>query len=225
MIIYAGANSWPELTERRALLVCSLVFAALLLAAQGANAQATYTLKVTTDSPSYAASQTVKITGSVTPAPGPSTAVTLKVINPSGMVLVVGAAEVGATTGMYNFTLVAGGSSGWIAGTYTVNATWGAYPPQIYAQTRFTYSPAAVTTTTSTTTTTTSTTGTTTTTSTTVGETSSTLTTSSSSSKAASGGIPVFPFNGALTVLLAVLVASGYLVARRVAFGRSPPLR
>ena len=180
----------------------------LVLGTGVATAQTTRTLTVSTDSASYSASQTIRITGSLSPAPGPSTAVTLKLINPSGTVLAVWEAEVGATSGLFNHTLVAGGTSGWTEGTYTVNATWGAYPPQIYANTTFAYSP-IFTTTTTTTTSSTTTSITTITTSTT----SKAATTTSSSS--GGGGIPEFPFQAVSLGILVAMIAAGYLLVRR----------
>jgi hypothetical protein len=190
------------MSRSRAVLV-SVLALAFLLAAQGATAQTAYTLKVSTDTASYVSGQTIKISGSVSPAPGPSTGVTLKVINPSGMVVAVGEANVGASSGTYNYSLVAGGSSSWTTGTYMVNATWGAYPPQIYAKTTFSYSPTAVTTTTSSTTSSTTT------------STSSTTTSSTTTSSSGGGGVPVFPFEGVLTIFVVAVVVTAYLVARR----------
>jgi hypothetical protein len=199
---------------RSRIVVVGVFALAFLLTAQGVAAQTTYTLKVSTDSSSYIAGQSIKITGSVSPAPGPSTGVTLKVVNPSGTVVAVGEADVGASSGSYNYTLVAGGSSGWTTGTYTVNATWGAYAPQIYAQAKFSYSPTAVTTTSSTTTSISSITTTMTTT---------TTQTSTTSSSAGGGGIPVFPFEGVFTLFFAAVVLSAYLIARRSA-ARGPKM-
>ena len=205
---------------------------AFLIFAQGAMAQSTYTLKVATDSSAYGPGQTIKVTGSVSPAPGPSTAVALKVLNPAGTVVAVGETSVGASSGLYNYTFVAGGSSAWSSGTYTLNATWGAYPPQIYAKATFAYSTTVTTTTTTTTTTTPTTTTTTTTTSTATQTTTTTTTTtattttttlSTTSSSSGGGGIPAFPYAGALTALFVALVLSAYLVARKFAL-RGPPV-
>ncbi len=188
---------------------------ACLLFTQVAVAQTTYALTVSTDASSYTGSQSIKISGHVSPAPGPSTGVILKVVNPSGAVLLVDEANVGASTGEYNLTVVAGGSSSWVAGTYMVNATWGAYPPQIYAHTTFTYSPTVATTTTTVVSTTT--TSNTTTTTTTAVTTTTTTTTTTTSTSSGSGGVPVFPFEGTLTAIFVLFVLSAYLVARRFA--------
>ena len=199
---------------RGRLVFASVVALAFLLVAQAVAAQTTYTLTVSTGSASYITGQAIKITGSVTPAPGPSTGVALKVINPSGTVVAVGEAAVGASSGEYNYSLVAGGSSSWTTGMYTVNATWGAYAPQIYARATFSYSPTTVTTTTSSTT---STTTTTTTTASTATTTTSSTTQSSSTSSSAGGGVPAFPFEGVLTFFFAAVVVTAYLIARRSA--------
>ena len=209
-------------------MVMAALFVMLTLAAGGAVAQSTYTLKVQTDQASYSASQTIKISGSVAPAPGPSTAVTLKLINPSGTVLGVWSAEVGATSGLYNFSLVAGGSAGWTAGTYKVNATWGAYPPQLYAQSIFAYSPTAPTTTTTTassttTASTTTTTTTTTTTHTTTTTTTTTATTTTTTTTGGGGGIPELPFEAIYVSMLVLIVTTGYLLVRKSVWTRRTP--
>ena len=136
----------------------ALLIASLLFASQAVSAQSSYYVTVVTDKSSYVAGQTIAISGSVHPAPGPSTAVFLRVVNPSGSTVAVGDAPVDAATGDYTFSLAAGGTSAWVTGTYTVNATWGAYPPTVYGTTVFTYTAAVATTTTSSMTSTTSTT-------------------------------------------------------------------
>ena len=185
-----------------------------MLTAGSIAAQTTYTLKVSTNSATYSASDSIKITGSVSPPPGPSTGVTLKLINPNGVTLGVWYADVGASTGLFNHTVVAGGSAGWTAGTYTVNATWGAYLPQLYADAKFTYSP-TVTTTTTTTTTTTSTTTITSTTKTT------SPTTTTTTTPSGGGGIPEFPFQALGAGVLVAVVALAYLLVRRSAVRQS----
>jgi hypothetical protein len=208
----------PNDLGRRLLILCSLAALLVLAGTQAAAAQTTYTLTVTTNSSSYAGTQNIVVSGSVTPPPGPNTAVTLKIINPLGVELTPGEAYVNATTGDYSYTFVSGGTAGWITGTYNVTATWGAYSPQIFAQKSFNYS--SVVTSTSTTSTTTLTTTTSTTSTTTTTSTSST----SSSSSTKSGGIPEFPFEGALMVLFVALLVSAYLVVRRFTLkGRAGP--
>ena len=192
-----------------------------------AAAQTTYALKVSTDATSDAGTATSNIIGSVLPPPGPSTAVTLKLINPSGAVLGVWYAAVGASSGSFNYTLVAGGNSGWTPGTYTVNATWGAYPPQRYAKATFTYSPTATTTTTTTSTSASSSTSTTSITASTNTTTTTSSTASTTTTSSGGGGIAEFPFQVVSTGLLVAVVAVGYLLLRKrsLAGSRIPATR
>ena len=199
-----------------------LVALAFILVSQGAVAQTSYTLTVSTDKPSYASGQAIQVSGKVSPAPGPNTAVFLEIINPHGVVVAPGEAQVGASTGSYNYTFVAGGTSSWVSGTYTVNATWGAYPPQVDAVATFQYAPTVITTSSSTTTSTTSTTSSSaSTSSTSVITTSSSSATSASSSKGG-GGIPEFPFQAALAGALAIAIVSAYLIVRGASIRETP---
>lgn len=186
----------------------------MMIFASSMASATTYTLKVSTDSASYSGAASIKITGSVSPAPGASTGVTLKLINPTGVVLGVWTAGVGASSGEFNYTLTAGGTSSWTAGTYTVNATWGAYPPQLYAQTTFTYSTAITTTTTTSTTTSTTSSTTSSSPSTTLTSTQSTPS-STTTTSSGGGGIPEFPFQAVSAGLLVAAVAVGYLIVRK----------
>jgi hypothetical protein len=205
---------------------------AFFLSAQVVSA-AGYTITVKTDLSSYTSGQEIKISGAISPAPGAaSTAVLVRIFNPSSHPLLVyaGEANVSASTGDYNATLVAGGSSEWTTGTYTVNATWGGFLPPIFRTTTFTYT--ATTTTTTSTTSSTSTTATSTTSSTTTSSTttsssttSSTTTTSSSSpttssttttqATSSSTAVPEFPYQAAAVGVLAVVIAVGYALARK----------
>ena len=204
------------MTHRRHAASALLLFLAFVLAAQGAMAQTSYTLTVSTDKPSYVYGQAIQISGKVSPPPGPNTAVFLEIINPHGAVVAPGEAPVGASTGLYNYTLVAGGNSGWIAGTYAVNATWGAYPPQVSAEATFQYTPTAVTSTTSSTSNTSSSQSSSTSSTTTVSTSSSATTSASStSSTKGGGGIPVFPFQAALLGVFVLAIVSAYLVMKR----------
>ena len=203
-------------------VLAAILVMAVILTAQGAAAQTTYTITVATDMPSYVTGQTIKVTGTVSPAPGPSTAVFVKVLNPAGKVVTVGDSPVGATTGAYNFTLVAGGTADWTTGTYKVNATWGAYPPTIFHTATFAYTASVTTTTTSTSTTntsssTTSTNSTSTTSTSSTTTTTSSSTTTSTSSTGGGGGIPEFPYQATFAGVFAVLIAAAYLLARRFA--------
>jgi len=200
----------------------------MLAALSGAASAVSYSLTVHTDSSSYVASSSVSITGEVSPAPGANTSVLLRIYNPN-MTLVAGfAASVNGTTGSYSSTFVAGSSSSWTEGTYTVNATWGAYGPVVFKTTTFSWALSATSTTTSSVTTTSSTSSTTSTTSSSTTNstttnsttTSSSLTTSStsttvtSSSTTTSGNVPEFPFQAVAVVLFTALIVGSFLVVR-----------
>ena len=202
----------------------------VLAALSGAASAVSYSLTVHTDSSSYVASSSVSITGEVSPAPGANTSVLLRIYNPN-MTLVAGfAASVNGTTGSYSSTFVAGSSSSWTEGTYTVNATWGAYGPVVFKTTTFSWALSATSTTstssvstTSSTSSTTSTTSSSTTNSTTTSSTttSSSLTTSSTSttvtstsSTTTSGNVPEFPFQAVAVVLFTALIVGSFLVVR-----------
>ncbi|MDA4116743.1 MAG: hypothetical protein OK455_00165 [Thaumarchaeota archaeon] len=161
-------------------------FAILVLVALASFATpalaATYTITVQTDMPSYTGSQPIIISGTVTPATGTAnTAVILIIKNPIGTEVDIREANVTASTGAYTSLGVAGGSSSWTSGTYSVNATWGGPGGAASQITTFTYSPTATTSTTTTTTTTTS--STTSTTSSTSSSSSSSTTSSTSSTQ------------------------------------------
>lgn len=141
----------------------------------------TYSITVETDQPSYTGAQTITITGTVTPAPGPNTAVILSTKNSNGTVVDYQNDPVNSATGAYTGVIVAGGTVNWIAGTYIVNATWGGDGASAIGTTTFLYAP-TVTTTSSTTTSSTTTTSLTTTSPTTTSSTTSSTSTSSTTS-------------------------------------------
>jgi large repetitive protein len=85
----------------------------------------TYTITVQTDAPSYSGIQPITITGVVSPAPGPSTAVFVVIKGPSGAVVDLGSEAADAVTGAWRHVTVPGGTGNWTAGTYRINATWG----------------------------------------------------------------------------------------------------
>ena len=204
---------------------------AVLVALSGAVSAISFSLTVYTDSSSYVASSSISIAGEVSPAPGANTSVLLRIYNPN-MTLVAGfIASVNGTTGSYSSTFVAGGSSSWTEGTYTVNATWGAFGPVVFKTTTFSWALSATSTTstssastTSSTSSTTSTTSSSTTNSTSTSSTttSSSLTTSSTSSTTVtstpsittSGNVPEFPFQAVTVVLFTALIIGSYLVLR-----------
>ncbi|MDG6911801.1 MAG: hypothetical protein JRM99_03190 [Nitrososphaerota archaeon] len=204
------------MTPRSSTASILLLALAISLATQGAVAQTSYTLTVSTDEPSYISGQTIQITGKVAPPPGPNTAVFLEIINPRGTVVAPGEAPVGTSTGLYNFTLVAGGTSAWVAGTYTVNATWGAYSPQVSAMATFQYATSVVTSTSSSTSSSENTTSSQSITTTTSTSSSSTVSTSNSAN---GGGIPEFPFQAAMAGIFVLVVVSAYLVMKKAPSG------
>ncbi|MDV3277990.1 MAG: hypothetical protein LYZ69_05925 [Nitrososphaerales archaeon] len=175
---------------------------------------ATYAITVQTDASSYSGAQTLLASGAVSPPPGPGTAVALKILNPSGTLAAIGSAPVNGSTGSYQHSFVLGGSTNWVAGTYTVNATWGnsATGPAISKTTTFAYSPSVSTTTSSTTTSSTLTAP-----STSSSSTSSTQTTTSSSTQSGGGGIPEFPFQILTVTFFTFVLVASYLLARRYA--------
>ena len=226
--------------RRHSIALAAVFLMGLMLTVQGAAAQTTYTITVKTDSASYASGQQIKISGAVSPAPGPSTGVTLRIFNPSGQLVRAAEAGVSASTGAYNSSLVAGGSPEWTIGLYKVNATWGAFPPTIFKVTTFNYTASTTTTTTTSTTTTTTTTTTppTTTTSSTASTTSTTSSTPTSTSTTTSStktsavpststvtpsvtssssttAVPEFPYQWALAGMFVTVIVVAYLFARK----------
>jgi len=166
-----------------------LALLALAYFATPALAQ-TYTVTVQTDQPSYTGSQTITITGTVSPAPGPNTAVILSTKNSNGTVVDYQNDPVNSATGAYAGVIVAGGTVNWIPGTYIVNATWGGDATSAIQTITFLYTP-TVTTTSSTTTSSTTTTSTTTTSSATTSSTTNSTSTSSTTSTSTSSSPPV----------------------------------
>src|SRR3989449_7033090 len=154
-----------DLRAGKSVRIVGIVLAfAIVASAAILGVRAATTVSVTTDKPSYSGSDTIMITGTITPAPQPNaTSAFVTVINPNGKPVAPSPANVG-NNGAFHYTFAAGGTSNWISGTYTVNASWSGSVSMkpIWKTTTFTYAPVASTTTTSTTTTsTTSTTSTT----------------------------------------------------------------
>src|SRR5438552_7082042 len=165
-------------------IVAIVLALAIVASAAILSARAATTVSVTTDKPSYYASDTIMITGTITPAPQPNTtSAFVTVMNPNGKVVAPSPAQVG-NNGKFHYTFGAGGTSNWISGTYTVNASWSGSvdTKPIWKTTTFAYSPLASTTTTSTTTTPSTTTTSTTKSTTSSTSRSSTSTTSSRTS-------------------------------------------
>ena len=78
---------------------------------------------------SLSGSGTFTVSGSVVAASGSvsNTAVVITVKNPSGTVVATGQATVAGSgsSGAYTTTFVAGGTSSWLGGTYSITATYG----------------------------------------------------------------------------------------------------
>jgi len=98
------------------------------------------TVTVATNSNSYNGVQTVSVTGTVTPAPGAGTNVVITTRGPAG---VVDINSVPVNSGAFSYALVTGGSTTWVSGTYTVNATWGGPGGTASATATFTYTPSS----------------------------------------------------------------------------------
>ena len=189
-------------------LLAAVVFA-LLVCLPAAAATPSYKVTVQTNSSSYVGGATVSVSGQVSPAPGPNTAVYIKVVSPSDALVTAMEASVNGTTGSYSASFVAGGSASWVDGSYVVNATWGAYGSPTFAVTDFGWSGAGTTSTTGTSSTASSTSSTNST------STQGTSTSGSSSSSGGGGGIPEFPLQALAVATLTVLVVVSYLLVSR----------
>jgi hypothetical protein len=199
---------------------------AILVGLSGAATAASYSITVQTNSSTYIGAASITVSGQVSPAPGPNTAVFVRVINPNSVIVTASEVPVNGTTGLYSTSFAAGGSASWVNGNYVINATWGAYGPTKFALANFAWSTSPITTTTSTTSSTTSSTSTSSTSSTSTSSSSSSTssTTSSSTSQQTSstsstggggGGIPEFPFQAIALGAITVLIAVSYLAIRR----------
>src|SRR2546427_13302951 len=142
-----------DLRAGNSVRIVAIVLAfAIVASAAILGARAATTVSVVTDKPSYYASDTIMITGTITPAPQPNTtSAFVTVMNPNGKVVAPSPAQVG-NNGKFHYTFGAGGTSNWISGTYTVNASWSGSVSvkPILSTTTFIYPPLASTTTTST---------------------------------------------------------------------------
>lgn len=166
-----------------------------------------YSITVQTDKTAYTGANAILITGKVVPAPGPNTAVFVSILNPYASPVDFGSEAVDPNTGAFSHKTVAGGTGNWTSGTYTVNATWGAFGTVVFQTATFTYS-ASVTTTTTTTSTTTS-------------RTTTSTTSTATSSTSTSSTIPEFNPEALLLVSLAALGAVAVLGRSRLHSGPS----
>ena len=100
---------------------------------------AKYALTVQTNDTEYSGTTSIAISGVVSPPPGPNTAVIVTIRNPQGAAVDISDDAVNATTGAYSQVTVSGGSAGWVAGVYTVYATWGGNGARAANVTTFAY--------------------------------------------------------------------------------------
>ena len=121
------------------------------------HAAGAYSVFLQTDQSSYSGAQSIKITGTITPPPGPNTAVIITVKNSAGSVADINEVTPSSTNGSFSDVSIAGGNSAWVSGMFSVNATWGGDGATATNFVTFSYSstPATITTTIGTTTTTT----------------------------------------------------------------------
>ncbi len=179
-----------------------------------AHAATTYTVTVQTDQASYTGTQPVKITGTVSPAPGPNTGVVITIKNQTGAVADIDEVIPSATNGSFSYTSIPGGNPAWGNGTFSVNATWGGNGATASDVATFTYSPAATSTTSSSSSTSSSTTSSTSSSTTsTTSTTNSTSTTSSSTTTTSS--VPEFP-SSVLAVLGLIGMAAVGILSKRI---------
>jgi trimeric autotransporter adhesin len=140
--------------------IATVLLAAFLVLGPVAAFAAGESVTVSTNASSYSGNATIQVTGTVTPAPAAAgTDVVVTTTGPMGAVD-TGTAAVAATSGTFSYVLVAGAPS-WVAGPYTVNATYGGPGGTGSGTAKFTYvsaGPGGVITVTITTTTTSTTT-------------------------------------------------------------------
>lgn len=100
--------------------------------------KAAFALSVRLDRATYTANQPITVNGSVSPVPNAHSNVTLIVTSPAG-VAATATSWVSSINGSYSYTLVAGGSSAWVSGVYTVTAICVAFGATETASTQFAY--------------------------------------------------------------------------------------
>jgi len=104
-----------------ALLLTSFPVISSIAAASGPGN--TYQVSVSTNSTFYSGSQTVVLTGAISPAPGNGTSAFVRIFNPDKTTVHIDSVPVNGTTGKFNDSFISGGTN-WINGNYTVNVTW-----------------------------------------------------------------------------------------------------
>jgi hypothetical protein len=107
-----------------------------------ASSTAAFALSVRVDRGDYTANQPILVNGSVLPGPNASGTlsqdVTLVVIGPFGVVANT-TSPVSRSNYSYSYALVAGASSGWVPGQYTIIVLCTAYGATETAMTQFSY--------------------------------------------------------------------------------------
>src|SRR5208283_4814070 len=83
-----------------------------------------YSIGIATNAQTYSATEALTITGLVSPAPGPGTAVEIQITNPAYTTVVVDDNVTVAPSGAFGYTVnIVANSTGWVYGTYTVTVT------------------------------------------------------------------------------------------------------
>jgi hypothetical protein len=118
-----------------------VALAAFLFLSPLAVVAAGATVTVKTDQSSYSGAQSITVFGTVSPTPSSSSYIVINAKNPSGAVVLSGESSVSTTDGSYSESFVTGGSPNWVAGTYTVNATYSFNGVSGSGTTTFTYTP------------------------------------------------------------------------------------
>jgi hypothetical protein len=170
----------------------------------------TYAVTLQTNAPSYSGVGPIQITGQVSPAPGPNTAVVITIHNSAGGVAEITEVVPNPTAGSFSYTSYPGGNAAWTTGTFTVNATWGGDGETATQVSTFAYTASASSTSSSSSTSTTSSTS----------RSSSISSASSTSTTSKATPAPEFPASAlALVALVGVAVVAA--LSRRIAV--SPP--
>ena len=110
---------------RKALLIAGLgmLIAFLFLAPLVAHAQSP-SVTITTDKSAYAGTETITVSGTVSPAPGVSgTNVAVTILSPQGATVDANQFSVNSATGAYTGTFTTGGPLYNVNGTYTITVT------------------------------------------------------------------------------------------------------
>ena len=121
-------------------LAAATAFMLVLLVAPMVTSAATYAVTVTTDMSSYSGSEAVHVSGSVSPSPGASQAVSFTVTNPGGTSYPLpGTANIDPTTGDFTFVFNTGGTYYTASGSYTLTAEYDGN----FGSTTFSYTPSS----------------------------------------------------------------------------------